>query len=131
MLSISIIGIIAGGLLYMIYGGIYYSVLLSDKKKSGNEQFLQQASAGPLKYVIAVITAFVSSFIVALFVSISGTTGILSGLGIGLLIGTIITFLYLKNHKFGLMSRRAFYIAIGDHLVVFTLLGALHGMFTN
>ncbi|MCA0986781.1 DUF1761 domain-containing protein [Guptibacillus algicola] len=127
MTDISIIAFIAGGLLYMVYGGIYYSVLLSDKK-SKNESFSQQETKGAIKYVFAVLIAFISSFIVALFVQMSGEVGVLSGAGIGLLIGTVITMVYLKNHLFGLMSKKAFIIAIGDHLVVFTLLGILHGL---
>lgn len=128
-MDISMIEVIIGGILYMMYGGIYYSVLLSDEKKSANAQFLEHASNGPFKYFVAVVTAFITSFIVALFVSISGVSGGVSGAGIGLLIGTVITFVYLKNHLFGLLSKRAFFIAIGDHLVIFTLLGILHGMF--
>ncbi|WP_377887774.1 DUF1761 domain-containing protein [Alkalihalobacillus sp. R86527] len=129
MYGISIMAFVAGGFLYMVYGGIYYSILLSDKKKSENEQFLLNESKGPFKYFVAVVVAFISSLIVAIFVQISSSTGIISGLGIGLLIGTIIMLVYLKNYMFGLLNKRAFYIAIGDHLVIFTFLGALHGLF--
>lgn len=45
------------------------------------------------------------------------------------LIGLIISMVYLKNSLFGLMSKKSFLIAIGDHLIIFTLLGAIHGLF--
>jgi hypothetical protein len=52
--EISFLAILAGGLLYMIYGGIYYSIMLGKKKDA---QFKQ--SEGPLKYIVSVITYYI------------------------------------------------------------------------
>jgi Flp pilus assembly pilin Flp len=108
----------AGAVLYMIYGGIYYSILLGKKDQDG---------AGPVKYVVAVLVAFISSALVGFLVQATNSGGLASGALIGGLIGILISIVFTKNALFGLMSKRMFLIAIGDHLIVFTLLGALHG----
>lgn len=113
--------IIAGGFLYMIYGTIYYSLLLGKNKEGGQ-------SEGPLKYIISVIVAFISSFFVALLVQVSSAEGLIEGAAVGMIIGILITIVYLKNTLFGLVTKKAFLIAIGDHLIIFTLLGALQGL---
>lgn len=46
---------------------------------------------------------------------------------IGLIIGLLISMVYVKNALFGLISKKALVIAIGDHLVIFTFLGIIHG----
>ncbi|MBS2968106.1 DUF1761 domain-containing protein [Metabacillus sp. KIGAM252] len=121
--DLNFLAILAGGILYMIYGGIYYSILLKDK---GN--FAQNESKGPLKYIFSVIVAFISSFLTAILIQSMGAENWLTGAGIGLIIGVLISIVYVKNSLFGLMSRKAMLIAIGDHLVIFTLLGVLHGL---
>ncbi|MBY6037519.1 DUF1761 domain-containing protein [Fictibacillus nanhaiensis] len=118
--ELNVFAILAGGLMYMIYGGIYYSILLGKNKDN--------QGSGAFKYIFSVITAFISSFFVALLVQTSGSATLLTGLSVGLMIGFIITLVYAKNALFGLMTKRVFMIAIGDHLVIFTLLGALHGL---
>ncbi|MBS4196224.1 DUF1761 domain-containing protein [Lederbergia citri] len=117
--GLNYIAIIIGGFLYMIYGAVYYSILLSNKK--GNQD------SGPVKYVVSVIIAFISSFFMATIVQASGS-GIVEGLTIGFMVGLIISLVYLKNTLFGLINKKSFIIAIGDHLVIFTLLGGLHGL---
>jgi Protein of unknown function (DUF1761) len=113
------IAILLGGLMYMVYGGIYYSVLLGKKKDSGTK--------GPFKYIFSVITAFISSFLVAILIQAAGTEGVMTGAEIGFMVGLIITLVFIKNALFGLLTRKSCIIAIGDHLVIFTLLGMLHG----
>jgi membrane protease YdiL (CAAX protease family) len=104
--------------MYIIYGGIYYSVLLGKKKVNENE--------GAFKYIYSVVAAFVSSLLMAILVQASG--GDVSGLVIGLIIGLLISLVYYKNALFGLMTKKSCLIAIGDHFVIFTLLGLLHGI---
>ncbi|WP_137791265.1 DUF1761 domain-containing protein [Bacillus sp. E(2018)] len=111
--------IIAGGLLYMIYGGIYYSTILGKKKDNGD--------TGPFKYIFSVVVAFISSFLMSYLIGLLGAASAAEGLMIGLIIGILITLVYYKNALFGLMTRKSFIIAIGDHLVIFILLGLLHG----
>ncbi|MGD6834225.1 DUF1761 domain-containing protein [Sutcliffiella halmapala] len=121
--ELSLLAILAGGILYVIYGGIYYSTMLGKKKDT---QFTQ--SEGPLKYIVSVIIAFISSFFMAVLIEATGANTLLEGLMIGAVIGVVISLVYFKNSLFGLMTRKAFIIAIGDHLVIFTLLGGLHGI---
>ncbi|MEA3321391.1 MAG: DUF1761 domain-containing protein [Bacillota bacterium] len=121
--ELNVVAILIGALLYAFYGGIYYTIMLGKKK---DPQFKQ--TEGPLKYVVSIIIAFASSIIVASLVQAAGAEGILSGLIVGLLIGIIITLVYLKNTLFGLITKKAFYIAVGDHLIIFTLLGMVHGV---
>ncbi|MBH0162225.1 DUF1761 domain-containing protein [Fictibacillus sp. 26RED30] len=111
--------IIAGGLLYMIYGGIYYSTILGKKKENGE--------TGPFKYIFSVIVAFISSFLMSYLIGLFGADSAAEGLMVGFIIGILITMVYYKNTLFGLLTRKSFIIAIGDHLVIFTLLGLLHG----
>jgi hypothetical protein len=118
--EINSLSIIMGGILYMIYGGIYYSVLLGKKKTNGSE--------GPFKYIYSVLAAFISSFLVAVLVQAAGADSPASGLMIGFIIGLLISMVYFKNTLFGMLSKRYSLIAIGDHLVIFTLLGLLHGI---
>jgi hypothetical protein len=127
--NLNYIAIIVGGVLYILYGTIYYSVLLSDKKGSNNKNFIENQSKGSTKYIFSVIIAFISSFLVAILVQASGANTWLEGVGVGFIIGILMTIVYLKNSLFGLMSNKAFLIAIGDHLIIFSLLGGLHGLF--
>lgn len=122
------ISVLAGALLYMVYGGIYYSILLSDKQAAKNKEVADNEVNGPIKYVVAVIVAFISSFIVGILVQATGSDTLLEGLTLGFMVGVIISIVYLKNSLFGLLTNRTLMIAIGDHLVTFTLLGGLHGL---
>ncbi|MCK6255484.1 DUF1761 domain-containing protein [Fictibacillus sp. KIGAM418] len=125
--SLNYLPIIVGGIVYMLYGGIYYSIVLSEKKKSTHKEFAANESKGPGNYIYSVITAFIISFFMAVLVQSIGADTLGTGLGMGFIIGLLITLVYLKNSLFGLMSRKSFFIAIGDHLVIFTVLGAIHG----
>ncbi|WP_391120029.1 DUF1761 domain-containing protein [Psychrobacillus sp. L3] len=117
--NLNYVAIIIGGFLYMIYGTIYYSILLSNKKG--------QQTKGPIKYIYSVIIAFISSFLVAILINATGAETLLQGALIGFIIGIIIKMVYVKNALFGLISMKSTLIAICDHFIIFTLLGALHG----
>ena len=126
--NLNILAIVAGGILYMIYGTVYYSILLSDKKAGKNKEFMENQSNGPLKYILSVIIAFISSFMIAILVQSIGSDNWQGGLAVGFIVGALISMVYLKNSLFGLLSRKSLKIAIGDHLIIFTLLGLLHGI---
>ncbi|AZB42094.1 DUF1761 family protein [Bacillus sp. FJAT-42376] len=117
------VSVLAGAVLYILYGGMYYSILLKEKG-----EFSKNETRGPIKYAVSVVIAFISSFLTAILVQSIWTGSLLTGLGIGFIIGLLISLVYVKNSLFGLMSRKAMFIAIGDHLVIFTLLGGLHGL---
>jgi hypothetical protein len=124
--NINYLPVIVGGVVYMIYGGVYYSVVLSNKDK--NKDIIDYQSEGPVKYIYSAMIAFISSFFMAILVQSIGADHLLGGAGIGFIIGLIITMVYLKNSFFGLMSKKSFLIAIGDHLIIFTILGAIHSL---
>ncbi|MGD6818118.1 DUF1761 domain-containing protein [Metabacillus sp. 113a] len=117
--------ILAGGALYMIYGAIYYSILLKNKG-----EFAANESKGPGKYAASAAIAFISSLLIGILVVSAGAETWISGAAAGFIVGLIITLVYLKNSLFGLLSRRALFIAAGDHLIIFTLLGAVHGIWS-
>ncbi|QUG40051.1 DUF1761 domain-containing protein [Psychrobacillus sp. INOP01] len=124
--NINYLPVLVGGIIYMVYGGIYYSLVLSNKNK--HEDITTHESKGPFKYIYSVIMAFISSFLMALLVQNIGVNDLLGGAGIGFIVGLIITMVYLKNSFFGLISKKSFMIAIVDHLIIFTILGAIHGI---
>ena len=125
--SIHFLPVIVGGIVYMLYGGIYYSVVLSNKNK--DQDILSKESKGLGKYFYSVIVAFISSAFMGLLIQLVGADNVLAGVGIGFIIGLLISLVYLKNSLFGLMSKKSFLIAIGDHLIIFPLLGAIHIFF--
>ncbi|MFJ8260801.1 DUF1761 domain-containing protein [Rummeliibacillus sp. NPDC094406] len=117
--ALNYFAILVGGILYMIYGAIYYSILVGKENQS----------KGALKYVISVIVAFISSIFIAILVQATNSSNWLEGAMVGAIIGILISIVYLKNSLFGLVNKKNFLIAIGDHLIIFTLLGAVHGLF--
>lgn len=125
--NIQYLPIIVGGIVYMLYGGIYYSVVLSNKNK--NKDMLENQNKGPVKYIYSILLAFISSFLLGVLIQSVESDQLLAGVGIGFIIGLLISLVYLKNSLFGLMSKKSFLIAIGDHLIIFTLLGTIHGLF--
>lgn len=125
--SIHFLPVIVGGIVYMLYGGIYYSVVLSNKNK--DQDILSKESKGLGKYFYSVIVAFISSAFMGLLIQLVGADNVLAGVGIGFIIGLLISLVYLKNSLFGLMPKKSFLIALGDHLIIFPLLGSIHGFF--
>ncbi len=97
--------VFAGGILYMIYGGIYYTVMVG--KENQNK--------GASKYVVSVIVAFINSFFIAILVQATGADSLVDATVVGGIVGLLISFVYLKNTLFGLVNTKNFLIAIGDH----------------
>lgn len=126
--SINYLSVLIGGLVYILYGGIYYSIAVSNKKES-NKSILGQQSRGLLKYLYSVILAFAGSFFMAVLIQAMALEAAGAGALIGFLVGLLISLLYLKNMLFGLLNKQSYLIAVGDHLIAFTLLGFIHGLF--
>jgi hypothetical protein len=126
--SIHLLPVIAGGLVYIIYGGIYYSASLS-KKNTSNHEILHKQSGGPFKYIYSVVTAFIISFAMAAALQATGSDSFLDGAALGLSIGFVISIVYVKNALFGLVTKKSLGVAVGDHLVAFTLVGMVQGLF--
>jgi Protein of unknown function (DUF1761) len=123
--DLNFLAIIVGGLMYMMFGALYFSPILF-----GNSwvQLHTQKTNDGLKYGGSAIIAFISSFLVSLLVHATNANGLMDGIFIGLTVGIIIALVYLKNALFGLMTKKAYAIAVGDHIIAFSLLGGLHGL---
>ncbi|PIC63923.1 DUF1761 domain-containing protein [Sporosarcina sp. P13] len=117
--EVNYLAILIGGILYILYGAIYYSIVVGKENEKN----------GALKYIISVIVAFISSTFIALLVQATSSNSLFEGAAVGSTIGIVISIVYLKNTLFGLINKKNCLIAIGDHLIIFTLLGALHGLF--
>lgn len=117
--AMNVWAVLIGAVLYMVYGAVYYSVLVGKKKQA----------PGAMKYVVSVIVAFLSSFVVAVLVQMTGANNLMEGAAIGGMIGIVISLVYVKNVLFGLVTKQNGLIAIGDHLIIFSILGAFHGLF--
>ncbi|ELK47842.1 UNVERIFIED_CONTAM: DUF1761 family protein [Halobacillus marinus] len=118
-MEVSLIAVIVGAVIYILYGTIYYSLRLKGKEGANH----------PAHYAAAVLIGFISSFLIGALVQAFHQQGILPGAFLGLIVGLLISVVYVKNSLFGLLSRRNMYIAIGDHLIIFPLIGAIHGYF--
>lgn len=123
-----VLAVIVGAVLYALYGGVYYSLLLSDKKSEKNKYILSYQTEGASKYIMSILVAIISSLIVASIIQMVGSENSVQGLRVGAFIGAVISLVYVKNALFGLMPRRSLYIAIGDHLVIFTIVGIVQGI---
>lgn len=117
--ALNYLAVLAGGILYMIYGGIYYTVMVGKENQS----------KGASKYVVSVVVAFISSTLIAILVQATSSDSLIDGAVVGGIVGLLISIVYLKNTLFGLVNTKNCLIAIGDHLIIFTLLGMLHGFF--
>lgn len=128
-MELNYFAILAGGILYMAFGALYFSPLLFGEKwtRLNNLKFGKQNNN--TSYIIgSIFVAFISSFLIALIVQVTGADSLLSGLMIGMLIGILAALAYLKNTLFGMTSIKIFAIAITDHIISFTLLSILHAM---
>ncbi|QGQ95637.1 DUF1761 domain-containing protein [Paenibacillus psychroresistens] len=128
-MDLNYLAVLAGGIVYMAFGALYYSPLLFGKhavslKKNQGEKETKDA----LKYPGAALVGFLSSFLLALIVQVSGADDVVSGLVIGLVIGFLLALAYLKNTLFGLTSKKAYALAVSDHFIIFIILGILHAV---
>ncbi|ASS73690.1 hypothetical protein CIG75_00995 [Tumebacillus algifaecis] len=126
--ELNVWAILLGGLLYMAFGALYYSPLLFGNTWVRANGLQDTYMNNPMLYVGAAIVAFASSFLIAVIVQVTGADDILSALGVGLSVGLLAALGLLKNTLFGMTTRKVFAIAIGDHLIAFTLLSILHVM---
>ncbi|MEF7563650.1 DUF1761 domain-containing protein [Bacillus infantis] len=126
--SISLLPVIAGGMVYILYGGIYYSIALS-KKYTSNHEIINKQSQGPFKYIYSVIIAFMISYLIAAVLQATGSDSLLDGAVLGFSAGLLISIVYVKNALFGLVTKKSLVIAVGDHIIAFTMVGMVVGLF--
>ncbi|SFB02881.1 MULTISPECIES: DUF1761 domain-containing protein [unclassified Bacillus (in: firmicutes)] len=127
--ELNYLAVLVGGIIYMGFGAIYFSpILFGNKWVELNKVEFNEGTNNTLSYVGSALVAMLSSLLMAVVVHLTGADGVLSGLTVGLLIGLFVSLAYLKNTLFGLTNKKVFFIAIGDHLIIFTVLGILHGL---
>ncbi|WP_243387369.1 DUF1761 domain-containing protein [Bacillus kexueae] len=128
MMEFNFVAIILGGLLYMAFGAFYYSPILFGKKWAVlNNVDLKEAGAKP--FVSAIAVAFLNSILMATLVELTSTETVSGAVVLGLIVSAILSFSYFKNMMFGMMKKSVFLIAIGDHVIILTILSILHTMF--
>ena len=127
--TLNYLAVLAGGLAYMAFGALYYSPVLFGKTWTQmHKATLDKRKSQTPMYVASPVVAFLSSFIMAVIVQAVQANSLGAGVLLGLLLGFLLALAYLKNAAFGLMSRKAYAIAIGDHIVAFVLLGVIHSL---
>jgi len=127
-MDLNVFAIIIGGLMYMLFGAFYYSpVLFGNKWAELNDVDLKEAGSKP--FLAAFLVAFFNSLFIAILVQLTGTETVSEAILLGIVIGAILSFSYFKNMMFGLMKKSVFFIAIGDHVIILTLLSILHTFF--
>lgn len=122
--------VLAGAIFYMVFGALYYSPVLFGNAWSHLNNVKEGQLKNPLIYVGSTAAAFLSSFIMALLIQATGFDGLQNGLAIGLMAAVLIALVYMKNAAFGLMSKKVYAIAVGEHFISFTVLGILHGVWS-
>lgn len=120
--------VLVGGLFYMAFGALYYSPILFGPAWLKLNQVKDSQLKRPVNYAGSVLVAFLSSLFMSILAHAEGTGSLGEGLALGLLIALVVALVYLKNALFGLMVRKVYAIAIGDHLISFAVLGMLHAL---
>ncbi|WP_349408950.1 DUF1761 domain-containing protein [Pseudalkalibacillus sp. SCS-8] len=126
-MELNILAIIVGGFLYMAFGAFYYSPILFGNTW-GQLNNIGEEGMRPINFVWSGVVAFASSFVMALIVGLTGADDVGSGLLIGALVGILLFLGLFKNTVFGMTSKKVFAIAVGDHVIIFCLLGILHAV---
>jgi hypothetical protein len=129
LMNLNYWAVLAGGLMYMAFGALYFSPIMFGKTWSRLNDRQSGAQAGnPFNYVGSALAAFLSSLLIAVLIRLAGAEDVWSGLSLGLLIGMVVALAYLKNALFGLATNKAVAVAVGDHLISLTLLSLLHAL---
>lgn len=126
--GVNFLAVLVGGFLYMAFGALWFSPVLFGNTWVKLNQLSDSHMKNPLLYVGSAVVAFASSFVISLIIATTGADDLLSGVAIGLLIGLLAALVYFKNTLFGMMKRQAFAIAVGDHVIAFTMLSVLHAL---
>jgi hypothetical protein len=126
--ELNVLAILAGGILYMVFGALYYSPVLFGNTWVKSNQLSDTHMKNGMIYAGAALVAFISSFLVAVIVQATGADDLASGLVVGLIIGLLVALAYWKNTLFGMTNKKVFAIAVGDHLISFLLLSVLHAL---
>ncbi|MDR0139075.1 DUF1761 domain-containing protein [Metabacillus idriensis] len=124
-MDLNFLAVMAGGLLYMAFGALYYSPFLFGNIWTRMNPSEVKDSA---KYAGSAVVAFLSSFLIAIIIHSIGADDVISGLMTGLIIGILLALAYLKNALFGLTNLKVYGIAVLDHVIAFSLLGILHAI---
>ncbi|MFC0186794.1 DUF1761 domain-containing protein [Fictibacillus aquaticus] len=126
--NLNLLAVLAGGFIYMLFGALYYSPIAFGKTWTVIHQERFSAYGDGAKYGVAAAAAFISSFLIAVIVNDAGADSVADGLVIGLILGLLIAVALLKNMMFGMMPKKAYFIAAGDHAIIYIVLAVLHAV---
>jgi hypothetical protein len=134
--SVSIWGVILGGLSAMVVGFLWYSPWLFGSawsKSTGiseNEMAKGRAKIVPILVIVSLLTAYVLSLLTVYFQKYTGKGNIMSGVDTALLgfVGLAGTAL-LAHGLWEPKSRNALYINLGNRLVTLVVMGLIVGAF--
>ncbi len=128
--DVSLLAVVAGAVVNMILGALWYSPLLFAKRwmaalGRNSEEMMAQGGMGAA-YGVTFVAALISVFVLGLVVTWSGARTVVDGMLVGLL--TAVGFLATTNLGtvvFEGRSREIYLINIGYNLVSMMLVGAL------
>ncbi|MDF2962156.1 MAG: hypothetical protein K0S39_3891 [Paenibacillus sp.] len=127
--ELNYLAVLVGGLVYMAFGALYYSpVLFGNTWVQLNKANLDKRKSQTPMFVSSPVVAFLSSVLMAVIVQAVHADDLGSGLLLGIMMALLLALAYFKNAAFGLMSGKAYAIAIGDHAIAFVILGVLHSL---
>lgn len=124
------LAIIVAALLYFFIGSVWYSPVLFAQawlRETGKPK--EELNPNPFLYILIFILTVIAAFAMACVFGIAGLTGLVQGLFAGLMSGlalaaaTAITMMFNDYRRYKL-----FLINVGYHVVSFTVMGALLGL---
>lgn len=128
--NVNILAVIVGAVINMALGFLWYSKALFGKQwmAAMGKTEDQLGSPGP-GYALTTLGAIVSSFTLALIVNAAGSASLLEGAltGLTVAIGLIAT-AFAAEYIFADRGMKLYLINAGYHVVAFTLVGALFGV---
>ncbi|WP_438447733.1 DUF1761 domain-containing protein [Gorillibacterium sp. sgz5001074] len=124
------LAIVVAALLYFFIGTVWYSpVLFAQAWMRETGKTKEELNPNPFIYILIFILTVIAAFSMACVFEISGLTGLVPGLFAGLVSGlalaaaTAITMMFNDYRRYKL-----YLINVGYHLVSFTVMGALLGL---
>lgn len=134
--SVSVWGVVLGGLSAMVIGMLWYSPFLFGKQwgkglgVSEKEMNKDRAKAMPILIIASFLTAYVLSLFTVYFSDFTGDGGVMSGFDTALLafIGFAATAMVVHG-VFDPRSKKVLYINLGNRLVTLVVMGLIVGAF--
>lgn len=128
--DINVLAVIAGAVIVMIVGSIWYSpnVFFTLWVREMGKK-LEEVKPGASVFITMFVGALVQSYVLANIVRAFGATSVVQGGMIGVFVWFgIVAMTMIGNYAFAGRSRNVYLIDAGYYLVTFTLLSMLHAV---